>query len=71
MISLCDSPGYLGTLFLDQAFLELTEIHLCLPPGVWAHNFLMELMRMWPVSERRLKGWKTRAVKDKRKTIPE
>lgn len=25
MISLCDSPGYFGTLFLDQAFLELNR----------------------------------------------
>jgi hypothetical protein len=32
IVSLCNSPGYSGTFSVDQAGLELTEIHLLLPP---------------------------------------
>ena len=33
-VSLC-SPGYSGTHIVDQAGLELIEIHLPLPPDCW------------------------------------
>ena len=34
-VSLCNIPGYLGTHFVDQASLEITEILLPLPPKCW------------------------------------
>ena len=34
-VSLCNSIGCSGTCSVDQAVLELTEIHLLLPPECW------------------------------------
>jgi hypothetical protein len=43
-LSLCNSPcysGYSRACFVDQAGLELTEIHLHLPPKCWDHRLVL------------------------------
>jgi hypothetical protein len=45
--SLC-SPGYPGAHYVDQAGLELTEIHLLLPPRILSILILgLKLVAIW------------------------
>ena len=46
-VSLCNSSGCPGTHLVDQAGLELTEIHLPLPPRNWEYSDAPPLPSLW------------------------